>query len=95
VGFSDAAHALRALTHPHLAPPQLIVLDASGADEASARALLGNGVPIVLVAGAVGASRPWVGGGPWAALLRRPVSIDDVAREVLQLLRLLQAEVAG
>ena len=86
IGFADAAHAVRALTRPLLPRPRLVVLDLSGAEEASARALAGQGVPVLLVGGAVEAARPWVTACPWAGLLRRPVSIDDVARAVLRLL---------
>ena len=86
VGFADAAHALREVRRLRVARPRLIVLDLGDEDEDEVRALRGSGVPILLVAGAAAAARPWVAAGPWAGLLRRPVSIDGVACEVLRLL---------
>ena len=85
VGFSDPGRALRALTRPGHQAPRLIVLDLStGVEEDVVSRFESFGVPVLLIAGAVEAARPWVGGR--AGVLRRPLSVGAIAEAVSRLL---------
>jgi len=65
-------------------PPALIVVDLheQPLDEKLAAALFGLGAPVIAVAGAAEADDEAIRALPWAALLRRPLTIGTIADEV-------------
>jgi DNA-binding NtrC family response regulator len=80
VGFAGAQDVLAALASRR-PRPQLVVFDLRGqARVALALALLRQlGIPVVGIAGAREAASGSARAFPWAALLRRPVSLGEVA----------------
>jgi len=87
VGFIELAHALVALHHPFYAKPHLIVLElrelSSSPNELDALAHVG--IPIIALGGAVELNEEWVKQFEWAAVLRRPFTIGNVADMVEEL----------
>jgi ActR/RegA family two-component response regulator len=84
-GYATVRDAALALALARTRRPALIVVDLSGAeDETLVGALFRSGAPVVAVAGAA-ARDP--GGHPWAAVLRRPVTIGAIADAVERLAR--------
>ena len=82
-GFARLADLVSALPAAR-EPPVVIVLDLSGQALAPAAlaALAATGIPVLAVAGATEAAAPAVRGFPWAALLRRPVTLGQIADAV-------------
>jgi hypothetical protein len=81
VGFEDVADALFELARGPAPRPRLVVVDLHEPSPAETlvAALFRLGVPVVGVAGATGTAADHAGGRPWAALLRRPVTIGAIA----------------
>ena len=81
VGYMELSHALAALRHPNVLKPSLIVLElfglSFGRDELEA--LVRFEVPTVLLGGAMQLSRPFIGELEWAAVMKRPFTVGDVA----------------
>jgi hypothetical protein len=89
LGFERIEDALFELAMRSGPRPRLVVVDVHGARPAEKlmAALFRLGVPVVAVAGATGAADDHPGGRPWAALLRRPVTIGAIADVVERALR--------
>jgi hypothetical protein len=87
VGFIELAHALTALYHPYSAKPRLIVLELRGLshkhDELDALAQIA--IPIIALGGTVELNQEWIKQFEWAAVLRRPFTIGNVADVVEEL----------
>ncbi|HXG59611.1 MAG TPA: hypothetical protein VNL91_11360 [Thermoanaerobaculia bacterium] len=81
VGYVSIAHALATLAER---PPDLVVIDVRDQtlDRRSLDALFAIGVPVIAIAGVPEINDPLLGEYPWAALLRRPVSIGEIAARV-------------
>jgi len=81
VGFITIRDAVITLTLGRARPPALLVCDLHGQalDRALARGLFQAGAPIIAIAGNVEADDGWIRGLPWAAFLRRPITIGAVA----------------
>lgn len=75
---------VRLVSHPDQ-QPQAIVIDLQGQiDDASLLAVLfRHGIPVIAIAGASAAEAHGVRELPWAAFLRRPVTIGAVADALL------------
>ena len=80
VGFLTVDDALRVT--PQRWPDAIVVELRHLAREEVAR-LFGAGVPVIAIAGS--APEPWIDEFPWAAALRRPVSIGGIADRVKEL----------
>ncbi len=78
VGFLSVEDALNASPERF---PDLIVVEMHGLAlmQADASKLFTLEAPIVLLTGAAEATEPWIAQLPWAAVLRRPVSIGEIA----------------
>jgi hypothetical protein len=87
IGFMELTHALMAFHHPIYANPCLIVLELRGlslkGDELDTLARVG--IPTVALGGAVELNAEWVKQFEWAAVLRRPFTIGNVADVVEEL----------
>jgi len=81
VGFITIRDAVISLTLGRARQPALIVCDLHGQelDRGLARGLFQSGAPIIAIAGNVEADDGWIRGLPWAAFLRRPITIGSVA----------------
>ena len=81
VGYLAVRDAIDALVE---SPPALIVVELRGQPMPVVERLLGIGVPVVVIAGVPEVSELPEGG--WAAVMRRPVSIGEIADRVTALL---------
>jgi hypothetical protein len=81
VGFEDVADALVERALGRAPAPRLVVVDLLGRAENEGRlgALFRQGAPVVAVAGAAAAAEEQRHRHPWAAFLRRPVTIGEIA----------------
>ena len=77
VGYVSVADASPAIGERF---PDVIVIDLRGASREEAAELFQIGVPVIAIAGIP--EPEWIGEFPWATLLRRPVSIGDIADAV-------------
>ena len=87
VGYVTLREAVLELTMFPARRPRLIVLDLHDQleDEKVVAALLRRGVPVIALAGATEAAQPDLAALPWAAFLRRPITIGAVADTVVRL----------
>ncbi len=87
VGFVTVRDAVINLYMQRQRPPALIVCDLheQAFDERLAGALFKAGVPVLAVGGAPEADDARVRNLPWAAFLRRPITIGTVADTVARL----------
>jgi hypothetical protein len=87
VGFEAIADALVELARAPARAPRLVVVDllATTDDDALLASLLRAGAPVVAIAGATAAEEERRRRHPWAAFLRRPVTIGGVADLVASL----------
>jgi hypothetical protein len=87
VGFVSVRDAVINLFTQRRRRPALVVCDLheQALDERLSGALFKAGVPVVAIAGAPEADDPRVRGLPWAAFLRRPITIGTVADTVARL----------
>jgi hypothetical protein len=85
--FLSLSHALRALTDAQHPRPHLIVLELRDLDPqpAELETVTHAGIPTLLLAGGIKLSSERVQGQPWTAVLRRPVTIGQVADKVEEL----------
>jgi hypothetical protein len=81
VGYVMLAHALAALGRSYRALPGIIVLDLCGAtlQRGELDALAGLGIPVVVLGGAMEMNAPLVSEFEWAAVMRLPSTIGQVA----------------
>ena len=81
VGYVTLEDALVALALPRAPRPHLFILDLheQPLDERRLGALFRHGVPVVAIAGAAEAADEGRAPHPWAALLRRPLTIGTIA----------------
>jgi hypothetical protein len=81
VGYLGIRDALVDLALAPSRRPRLVVLDLLGQieDETVVAALIGQGAPVVALAGATAATEERLLHHPWAAFLRRPLTIGQVA----------------
>jgi DNA-binding response OmpR family regulator len=88
-GYATVRDAVRALALSRARRPALIVVDLSGqaGDERLVSALFRPGAPVVAIVGAAAASDLHTRAHPWAAVLRRPVTIGAIADAVERLAR--------
>jgi hypothetical protein len=89
VGYQDLEEPLALLLSPSSMKPQAIVLELRGQEEAAADSLVrlaGSGIPVLALGGALEFSDMSIGNPPWAAILRRPVTLGEVADQVQRLL---------
>jgi hypothetical protein len=88
VGYLDLEEPLALLLSPSSTKPQAIVLELRGQDAAadSLVRLAGIGIPVLALGGALEFSNISIGNLPWAAILRRPVTLGQVADQVQRLL---------
>jgi hypothetical protein len=86
-GYEAIADALVDLAAVPERPPRAIVVDllGPGLAEPLLEALFRVGAPVVAVAGATAAHEAEVRHHPWAAFLRRPVTVGDIADRVASL----------
>jgi hypothetical protein len=85
VGFATLRDALAGLATSPSARPDLIVLDLhelAAADEELVGSLFQYGVPIVAIAGAAEAGDEGLRDRPWAAFLRRPITIGAIVESI-------------
>jgi DNA-binding response OmpR family regulator len=80
VGFVTVDDALRVM--PERQPDAIIVELRHLARDEVAR-LFGSHVPVIAIADLT--AEPWIDEFPWAAVLRRPVSIGEIAERVAAL----------
>mgnify|MGYP005841848815 CR=1 FL=1 len=88
-GYEEVGDAVVDLYRLFRDRPAAMVLDLREQphDAPTLRALLGAGVPVVLVAGALELAEPLVQDLPWSAVLRRPVSVGQICDAVEELVR--------
>jgi hypothetical protein len=88
IGFGGLRDALGALPSPRARRPRLVVIDLEDEpiDDRLLRVLGHVAAPVVGVVGAVAAGDPRLRAFPWAALLRRPVTLGAIADAVGHLL---------
>ncbi len=82
VGYLNATDALQTIRSRF---PDLIVVELRGVSREDVAQLFQIGVPVLGIA-----SRPepdWVGDFSWAAFLRRPVSIGEIAERVVEVFK--------
>ena len=79
-GFTGLREALAALNEFYLPRPHVLVIelhDLLPTEEELAR-LAGLRIPVIALAGAVEINQKWVKKVPWAALIRRPMTLGQV-----------------
>jgi hypothetical protein len=87
VGFIECSNAVRALRNPLRRRPALIVLELKEARyEREEVEQLQAAAPVILLGGAAELSGSLVAELPWAAVLKRPVTLGAVADEVERIL---------
>ena len=88
VGFTDLEQALTALYDPHSPTPRMIVLELRGLSlkREDLNTLTRAGIPMIALGGALELNHEFVKEVKWAALLRRPFTIGNVADLVGELL---------
>jgi DNA-binding response OmpR family regulator len=86
VGYPRTDQALIELSRSPEQKPQIIVLDLNGQEITRARlcALLGEGIPVVILGGAVELASPLLAEYSWAGILRRPFMIRQVVELIKQ-----------
>jgi len=77
VGYLRAGDALAQLGSRF---PDLIVVDLRAATRDEVSQLFQAGVPVIAIAGIP--ESPWISEFPWSAVLRRPISIGEIADTV-------------
>jgi DNA-binding response OmpR family regulator len=84
VGFVTVRDAVIKLTLLRSQRPHLIVCDLleQALEEKIAMALFREGVPVIALAGTLAADDERIRGLPWAAFLRRPITIGAIADAV-------------
>jgi len=84
VGHVDLAPALAALTGVRPRRPRVIVLELRGQSITASqmKQLASSGVAVVMIGGAVELREPWIGGCSWGSILKRPVTLGEVADTV-------------
>jgi FixJ family two-component response regulator len=89
MGIETLADAVLRARLPGAALPAAIVVDlaAQDAGEALVAALFATHVPVIAIGGALEWEQPSGHGGGWAAFLRRPVTLGDIADAVARALR--------
>jgi hypothetical protein len=87
VGFVSARGAVLELLAARSRPPSLIVCDLQGQhlSPGLAAALFRAEVPVIAIAGASEAEDQMLRAFPWAAFLRRPVTVGSVADTAVRL----------
>ena len=87
VGFVTALDALTRLALRR-EPPALAVIDLGGRPSSSKQldVLLGAGFPVLAIGGAAAWATASLRARPWAAFLRRPLTVGAIADEVERLL---------
>ncbi len=81
IGFIDLHQALAALNEPDYAKPRILVVelhDLSPTEE-ELETLACLSMPMVALAGALELNQEWIKRVKWAALIKRPISIGQVA----------------
>jgi DNA-binding response OmpR family regulator len=86
VGYLTIDQTLIELSRSPGQKPQIIILDLNGQEITRARlcALLGEGIPVVILGGAVELASPLLGECSWAGILRRPFMIRQVVDLIKQ-----------
>jgi hypothetical protein len=84
IGFETLRDAVLRARLPGAVLPAAMVIDltAQVANDALLSAVFDAGIPIVAVAGVVEAQDAGVRGRPWAAFLRRPITLGEIADAV-------------
>lgn len=87
VGYVTLAQALAALYDPRKEKPRVIVFDlrAQTFKRNEVQTLAVCGIPVILLGGAVELNEEFVQAWPWAAVLKRPFTIGQVADMVERL----------
>ena len=81
VGYLALGPVLSALRWTSTPKPLVLVLDLHGQSviEADFEKLAAGKIPVVLVAGSVELQHPGVAVGQWAAVLKRPITLGEIA----------------
>ncbi len=84
VGFVQLSDALSAMRRAGSARPEVIIFDLRGQQFTSAElyALAHCGIPIIIIAGIQELSDPRVNQFKWAEVLKRPVTVGEIADAV-------------
>ena len=84
IGFETLRDAVLRARLPGAVLPAAMVIDltAQVANDALLSVVFDAGIPIVAVAGVVEAQDAGVRGRPWAAFLRRPITLGEIADAV-------------
>jgi hypothetical protein len=90
IGFMELDQALERLIHPHYPKPHVIVIElhALTPTDKELNVLTHLHIPMVALAGAMETSQEWVGKVKWAVLIRRPITIGQVADAIETLMRI-------
>jgi hypothetical protein len=88
VGYTDLAGAAAALGLSPMTRPRGIVLESRDQpiEAGLLDAIMKTGVPVILLVGAVEANDPIVKKYPWAAVMKRPISIGAIADKVQEVI---------
>ncbi len=83
VGYLTVDDALRTIPWRW---PDVIVVELRGLARNEVARLFGSNVPVIGIAGVPEINEPWVAEFPFAAIVKRPVSIGEIAERVAQIL---------
>jgi DNA-binding response OmpR family regulator len=90
-GFVSLGDALAAIEPAEASRPDLIVVELKGlgvGDDEDLARLARISIPVVLLGGEVELNKDSVRSGKWAAILKRPFTLGQVARAVFEQLRI-------
>ncbi len=88
VGFMELERALTALNDPDHSKPDIIVLELSdfSPKEEQLETLARLPIPLIALGGSVECNQMWINKVKWISVIRRPVTIGQVAETIEKLL---------